>query len=382
MRGCVFRDNRSRGSCWAIRYRDVAGQDRRERTAATSKASARELLDARIRQVERARERGLGCVDDLLHPAPAPTLAESAETYQVHTKAHCTKATQDGYEGALRKNVLPALGARRLNEVTPADVQGYTDARLAAGARPSTVRNELMVLSGIFREAIRAGQVSSNPVTSSRKPRVENQMFRYLSQEEEDRLLAAAPAPLRDQVEFAILTGLREGEQTALVRGDIQERGIVVRHTKSRRDRVVPTCDRLRKVIKRIPVDMSSPYVFTSPRGEGGGRYDRFNNTLWRETVKLSKIAPIRWHDLRHTFCSRLAQAGVPLQAIAELAGHSSVAVTMRYAHLAPGNLTAAVSVFDRKKGSGSTHRWHNGRRQNRPRRKALQLKGPRSSNG
>lgn len=381
MRGCVYRDRRSRATFWAIRFQDVNGQDCRERTPATSKEDARELLGVRIRQVEHARERGLRSVRDLLRPVRTPTLAEAAETYKTHAQAHCTQSTFDGYEISLRKSILPSLGGRRLNELTPADVQGYTDARLAAGAKPSTVRNELMVLSGIFREAIRAGQVAANPVTSSRKPRVENKMFRYLSQEEEDRLLAAAPEPLRSQIEFAILTGLREGEQTGLVRGDLQDRGIVVRHTKSKRDRVVPMCDRLRAVLKRIPVDMESPHVFTSPRGKEG-KYDRFNNTLWRETVKRAKVAPIRWHDLRHTFCSRLAQAGVPLQTIAELAGHSSVQVTSRYAHLAPGNLTAAVSVFDRKKASGSAHMWRNGHGRKGHSRKPLQLKGPRSSNG
>ena len=54
-----------------------------------------------------------------------------------------------------------------------------------------------------------------------------------------------------------------------------------------------------------------------------------------------------RWHDLRHTFGSRLAQAGVPILTIKELMGHPQITVTMRYAHLAPSNLQTAVPVLD-----------------------------------
>ena len=62
-----------------------------------------------------------------------------------------------------------------------------------------------------------------------------------------------------------------------------------------------------------------------------------------RESVKLEDF---RWHDCRHTFCSRLAMAGVPLKTIQILAGHKTIAITARYAHLAPSTLHEAVDLI------------------------------------
>ncbi len=67
----------------------------------------------------------------------------------------------------------------------------------------------------------------------------------------------------------------------------------------------------------------------------------------WFETArKTSKLGDFRWHDCRHTFCSRLAMAGVPLKTIQILAGHKTIAITARYAHLAPNTLHAAVDLI------------------------------------
>jgi integrase len=100
------------------------------------------------------------------------------------------------------------------------------------------------------------------------------------------------------------------------------------------------------ETLKSIPRALASPYVFTMRQDE---QYGRFNSTSWRKAVRLAGIAPIRWHDLRHTFGSRLAQAGVSLTTIKELMGHKTIQVTMRYAHLAPSNMHDAVKVLDRK---------------------------------
>ena len=80
-----------------------------------------------------------------------------------------------------------------------------------------------------------------------------------------------------------------------------------------------------------------------------------------RPLLRKAGIQRLRWNDLRHTFGSRLAQAGVPLQDIMVLMGHSNFQVTLRYAHLAPSNLRDAVKALDAvpdpsKSASGSTH--------------------------
>lgn len=79
--------------------------------------------------------------------------------------------------------------------------------------------------------------------------------------------------------------------------------------------------------------------------GRGRRITDRFKP--FEGAVKKAGLVDFHFHDLRHTFASRLVMKGVPLAAVSELLGHTSVAMTMRYAHLSPKHLTEAVGMLD-----------------------------------
>jgi site-specific recombinase XerD len=89
-----------------------------------------------------------------------------------------------------------------------------------------------------------------------------------------------------------------------------------------------------------------SPYLFTNP--ETGVGFTNIDHG-YREAVRKAGLSGVNFHTLRHTFASRLVQAGVPLNTVRELLGHGSMQVTMRYAHLAPNNLHEAVAVLAKK---------------------------------
>ncbi len=102
------------------------------------------------------------------------------------------------------------------------------------------------------------------------------------------------------------------------------------------------------QTLETLPRHIKSPYVFTNPQTET--MYTNpLNNTAWDNLLIRAAISNLRFHDLRHTFGSRLAQRGVPLPAIKDLLGHSSITVTMRYAHMAPSDRANAVRMLDPK---------------------------------
>lgn len=152
----------------------------------------------------------------------------------------------------------------------------------------------------------------------------------YLTPEEVGRLAQHADPLVADAIWFAVLTGLRRGEMLALrkdqVLGDLLA---LDAKTKSGRPRGVPMPPEAARIAQaRVPWAI---------------RYwelrDRFEAAR-----KAAGLPHVRWHDLRHTYASWLAQSGQPMSAIRDLMGHSSLSVTSRYSHLAPDHLRAAVA--------------------------------------
>jgi integrase len=105
--------------------------------------------------------------------------------------------------------------------------------------------------------------------------------------------------------------------------------------SKSSKPRHIPINSVLRRTLAGI-MRSTSPYVFTATDP----------NAWFVEACALAGVKDFTWHDLRHTFASRLVMRGVPIRHVAELLGHSQISTTMRYAHLAPGHLVDAVECL------------------------------------
>jgi integrase len=138
---------------------------------------------------------------------------------------------------------------------------------------------------------------------------------------------------------LAINTGLRLGELLALQWSDINAEGqmLTVRreNAKSGRQRHVPLNTEAATVLGKWAAqkDCAGP-VF----GISGTK------TSWGSLLVAASVAGFRFHDLRHHFASRLVMAGVDLNTVRELLGHADLTMTLRYAHLAPEHLAAAVN--------------------------------------
>jgi integrase len=157
------------------------------------------------------------------------------------------------------------------------------------------------------------------------------------------------------ELDIALGTGMRKGEQYGLRWSDIDlpRRVITLRDTKNGTSRTVPMIDDVVKAFKELKAlslarkDRAEDRPNDAPEDVVFGIAD--NKKWWDAALKEAKIHNFRWHDLRHTFCSRLAQAGVSLKVIQEAAGHKTIAMSARYAHMDHTTLQNAMAVLNRQ---------------------------------
>lgn len=336
-----------RNGTYYIAYKRPDGRWVRESAETDKKTLAKALLGKREHDMLEAKVVGLPVQADI-------TLVEFQKEYLEHAEAQKKPSSVRADRGALQ-HLLPVFGRMKLREITPGAVQRYIDRRrLATGRtgkrmRAATVRNEVFTLSAIFREAVRRELVQYNPVSRVKKPREDNTIVRYLTPEEDERLWPAMSDHLKPIVMAALHTGMRKGELLNLAWADVDydQRLITVRNTKSNRKRYIPMNDVLVATLKALPRDPDDIHVFVNKHT--GDVYGDIK-TSWLTTMRKAKIENFRFHDLRHTFASRLAQAGIPIIVIKELLGHKDITTTMRYAHLAPTDMYKAVDVLAPKK--------------------------------
>lgn len=252
--------------------------------------------------------------------------------------------------------LVTCLGDVELSAVTPFGVERFKRDRQAGGAGPATVNRDLAVLRHFFGLAARWGWVSKAHAVTVREMKLLKEppgRTRYLTGEEEGRLMAALEKRprMRRIVLAAILTGMREGEIIGLRREavDLSAAEITLTKTKNNRVRRLPIGEVLHAVLKDALAASRGGFVFESrlgqPYAETGLR------SGWKRVREAAKLGDVHFHDLRHSFATTLRRRGAGLDVIAKILGHSSLAMTQRYAHVeqhlvreAMANLPAPVA--------------------------------------
>jgi site-specific recombinase XerD len=101
--------------------------------------------------------------------------------------------------------------------------------------------------------------------------------------------------------------------------------------------------DRVLEILRSLPSRMKGVYVFPNETGQSALNANNFINRVWNPARKRATLEDLHWHDLRHTFASRLIMAGVDLRTVQELMGHKTITMTLRYSHLSPTHQREAV---------------------------------------
>jgi integrase len=252
---------------------------------------------------------------------------------------------------SLAKHLNAAFGDCILSELSARPIAEYKVRRRNEGLAANTVNNELRLLGHAYNLAIREWEwADSNPVSRVSKEKVNNQVERWLTHEEEQNILALSPTWLREIVIFAINTGLRQDELIKLSwdRVDLFRRTLTILEQKNKGKDTLPLNNLALDVLKtRHKVrSIKSNLVFFNKESEPHDASNlRRSFYLYVEKAKVSKC---RFHDLRHTFATRLVQAGVDLYKIQKLMRHKSPIMTQRYAHHYPESLRDGVETLDR----------------------------------
>ena len=223
-------------------------------------------------------------------------------------------------------------------------IERYKRQRQGAGVSGVTINRELAFLKHLFSKAMEWGKVSENPVKKVRLYREENARTRFLSEEEEASLLACCGTQLKPLVVTALNTVFRASELLSLTWHDVDfRRGVVtVRagYAKNGEARSVPMNDTLTMLLKSAKLHAAEGgRVFCNRHGQP---YRSFRTAVER-AVRQADIQDFTFHDIRHTFASRLVIAGVDLPTVKELLGHRDMTMTLRYAHLSTDHKQAAV---------------------------------------
>ena len=267
---------------------------------------------------------------------------------------------------------------RSISSITVQNLEQWRMKQRQKGIKAASCNRRIGALRSMLNWAVGRKLLLNNPISKLEplKETDSNRKVRYLSKEENDRLMAALIAReeeirkglaygysqtplkgefadhLRPMVIISLNTGIRWGSLVRLQWDDIDliNRSVTIRAetAKSERQLIIPlnktAQEALRQWKKEIPNTGPKNLVFPSPRG--GAVLDNVNKA-WNAVLKRAEIETFRWHDMRHTFASNLVMSGVDLNTVRELLGHADLKMTLRYAHLAPKVKMSAVEMLD-----------------------------------
>ena len=281
------------------------------------------------------------------------TFAQLMDKFMKDHAPKVSDSMQRSYSSYL-KHLIPFFGDSTLLSVSRKKISGYKVLRKDEGVSPATINRELAMVSKAFTLALEDWEwINGNDKPFSKMPyeKENNARDRWLAEEEEKRLLGNSPGWLREIINFALNTGLRQDELLSLEwsRTNLFRKTILIKKTKNGKPKTVPLNRNAMEVIERKSEEklrtLNNDFVFVSSHGT---KIDRHNlRRAFNNAVRKAEIEDFKFHDLRHCFCTKLAQRGVDIYKIAKLAGHEDIRMTQRYSHHCPDSLRDGVETLE-----------------------------------
>lgn len=279
------------------------------------------------------------------------------------------KNTIDAYRSYKREHLDPEFGSRPVDSISPQDVDRLQQKLLRKGS-PKSASNWMSLLHGILAFAQKQEWVDANAASTVDRPKVDDdEEIHFLNHAELEALLGTCTDDETERLQrtlylVAAMTGLRQGELLGLRwrHVDWAAARVRVEKTKSRKLRSVPLPERAARELERhfqwSAFQGDDDLVFAHP--ETGKRLDRsrvlkrFKASLKKGKIgrfeerkdkkgKVKVVPVLTFHDLRHTFGTTCAAAGIPLRTIMEWMGHKDIKTTMIYSHYSPSDQEAEL---------------------------------------
>jgi integrase len=234
---------------------------------------------------------------------------------------------------------------QRLNAISTSRLDEARQKLLRDGLTPARVNRYMAWLRHLLNTAVRDGKITSNPASKLRMYKEPKGRMRFLSPDEEERLYKSLGQPYASWARLATLTGLRQDEQFSLRWSNVDlDRGIItLPTTKAGGVQYVYLNEEAKQILRHLDSWQRSVWVFPSENPLTHMDARNFYARIWTVAVQKAGIEWATWHDLRHTFASRLAMDGHSDTTIAALLRHSTTVLVKRYAHLSPSHLKGAL---------------------------------------
>lgn len=269
-------------------------------------------------------------------PKDRRKLSELVERWSV---LHSSTLADGSARRRLLDDLVSALGDPVAVQLSGNDYAEYRAVMLGAGANPKTLNNRLGYLRSVYNVLFQLGDIDyPNPLSRVKPLRLQEKELSYLTVDQVAHLFAVIHGRCKTPhvamvAAICLATGARWGEAQALTLDRVRDGLVTFINTKGKRSRSIPVDSVLLENIRLHLV-----------------RHGQFSNCLnsFDQTLAASKI-PLpdgqSSHVLRHTFASRFVMNGGNILTLQKILGHTSLAMTMRYAHLAPDHLQDAIKL-------------------------------------
>ncbi len=352
-------NGRSAPGIWWVNWYDSSGRRHRE------KIGDRELAIATYQRRKEDVEQQRLLAPRFASPRPAPppdaearrgfsrwSFAGLVKRFSKARKARLSPHNWQNEQHRLRVLVDLVGPKTHIAAIQSAQIED-TLRRLATqrGLQGPTLNRYHACLSSLFKWAVSNGMRAINPVVAVKRFKENPGRVRYLPEEDEAvlRKVIQAKCPQREpELDLALSTGIRRGEQFGLRWRDVDlKRGFITVWGKTGR-RTVPLSQKARLALGKLyEFAEGSEFVVRELRHRPQGRHIttglRDSRRWFEECVKAAGIPHFTWHDLRHTFASRLMSSGVSIIAVQRLLGHKNISQTVRYSHIGDDELRRAV---------------------------------------